>query len=326
MIKQGPSRALLIAAFASIYLIWGSTYLAILYAIETMPPFLMAGFRFIIAGGILYIWARLRGAERPTWTNWRATAIVGGLLLLGGNGSVVWAEQRVATGPAALLITTVPIWMVLLEWVRSGIRPGRKVFGGLLLGFAGLVLLLDPIKLIGSGHIDPLGALVLLFGSFSWASGSLYSRHAKLPSSQLLATAMEMLMGGALLLVLSLFTGQWTAFEPSKISTTSLLSLSYLVVFGSIVAFTAYSWLLQVSTPARVATYAYVNPLVAVFLGWAFVGEPLTMRILLAAAVILFAISLITSYQTQAKKEVEKRKPQRHKGHKGHKEEILNTL
>lgn len=295
-----PPRWQIATAFAAIYLIWGSTYLAIRFAVETFPPFLMAGMRFLVAGAILYPWSRLRGASPPARSHWLAATVVGGLLLLGGNGGVVWAAQRVPSGLTALLIGTVPLWMALLNWLRSGgVKPSNGVMVGLMLGFTGIALLVGPGKLAGGRQVDLVGAAVLILASLSWATGSLYSRRAQLPASPLLATAMEMLAGGALLLIASLFTGEWTRFDSSALSLRSWLALGYLIVFGALVGFTAYIWLLRVSTPAHVSTYAYVNPVVAIFLGWAFAGEPLTARTLLAAAVIVVAVVIITTYRAR---------------------------
>jgi len=296
-------RFKLILAFAAIYLIWGSTYLAIRLAIETLPPFLMAGVRFVVAGVTLYGWARWRGAPRPILTNWLAAAIVGGLMLLGGNGGVTWAEQRVPSGLTAVLIATVPLWIAILEWMRGGTRPSGRVAGGLIMGLAGIALLVSPGELAGAKGIDLVGAAVLVVASLSWAIGSLYSRRARLPSSPLLATAMEMLCGGLLLLLAALITGQTADLDPSRISLQSVLALCYLIVFGSLVAFTAYIWLLRVTLPSHAATYAYVNPVVAVFLGWALGGEPLTARTLLAAAIIVGAVVIITASQPRTGRE-----------------------
>jgi drug/metabolite transporter (DMT)-like permease len=292
---QGSAPAgKVLAAFVALYIIWGSTYLAILFAIETIPPFLMAGIRFLVAGSILYVWGRARGAARPVRREWVAASVVGGLLLLGGNGAVVWAEQRVPSGAAALLVATVPLWMVVLDWLRpGGVRPTGRVVLGLAVGFAGLGLLVGPSDL-GGGSIDVIGALVLVIGSLSWASGSIYARGAKLPSSPLLVNGMEMLAGGVLLVLAGLVTGEASALNLAAVSGRSLAALAYLVVFGSLIGYSAYTYLLGATTPARVSTYAYVNPVVAVFLGWALAGEPLTPRVLVATAVILGAVALIT--------------------------------
>lgn len=293
------------AALAAVYVIWGSTYLAIAIAIETMPPFWMAGVRFVVAGALLYGLARLTGAARPVPVHWRSAALIGGLLLLGGNGGVVWAEQRVDSGLTALLVSTVPLWMVLLQWLRpGGVRPAGRVLAGVAVGFAGLVMLVRP----GSGHggIDPLGVAVLMVGCLSWAWGSLHSRRVSLPASPLMATALEMITGGALLMLAGAVTGEPARLDLAAVSLRSALALGYLVVFGALVGFTAYIWLLRVASPVVVSTYAYVNPIVAVFLGWLIRGEPLTGSTLAAAAVIVTGVALITSAkapQPQAEQE-----------------------
>ena len=293
------SRGQLIAAFAAVYVLWGSTYLAIRFAIETLPPWLMASARFVIAGGILYAIARARGAARPTRANWGGAVLIGGLLLLGGNGAVVWAETRVPSGLTALLVATVPIWMVLLDWLQPrGNRPTRSVVAGLVLGFIGLGILIGPGEILGRGQVDLLGAAALTFGSITWAAGSVYSRRVSLPSSPLLATGMEMLGGGMLLLLLSLVTGEAATLVPGEVSLRSMLALLYLLVFGSLIGFTAYIWLLGHASAARVSTYAFVNPVVAVILGWAMANEELTPRMIGAAAVIVAAVALITMGRT----------------------------
>jgi drug/metabolite transporter (DMT)-like permease len=256
----------------------------------------MASARFLVAGSLLYAWSRLvNGAAAPSWENWRATAIVGALLLLGGNGLLVWSEQRIPSGVAALLVGTVPCFMVVIDWLRpGGSRPTGLVVAGLLLGVLGLAWLVGPDRLLGGGRADLVGAVVVVLGSFSWALGSVYSRHAATPASPFLSTAMQMLGGGAALLVLSVSLGEPWAFEASAVSLRSVLGLLYLIVLGSIVAFSAYIWLLRVSTPTRVSTYAYVNPVIAVLLGWALAGEALTARMLVAATVIVSGVALIT--------------------------------
>ena len=290
-----PSRLAVGVAFAAIYLIWGSTYLAIRFAIQTIPPFLMAGTRFILAGGILYGLSRLRGDPQPARIHWRSTAIVGGLMLLGGNGGVVWAEQRVASGLSALLVAMAPVWMVLLEWLQpGGIRPSRRTAVGLVLGLIGVTLLVDPWNLANT-RVDLIGAAVLMVSSLCWATGSVCAHRVELPASPFLSTAMEMLAGGVLLLAAGSISGEWTRFRFDAITLESVLAFGYLICFGSLVGFTAYIWLLGVTTLARLSTYAYVNPVVAMFLGWALAGEPVTLQTLLAAAVIVTAVVVIIS-------------------------------
>jgi drug/metabolite transporter (DMT)-like permease len=307
--QKGTLRASMLhiaVALGAVYVIWGSTYLAIRFAIETIPPFLMAGARYVTAGLLLYMWSRLRGAPRPSLVHWRSAVLVGAALLLLGNGGVVWAEQRVSSGLVALLICTEPLWIVLLVWLRSRQeKPGPRVLAGMALGFAGLLILVKPGS--SSGGVDPLGAVAVLIASLSWAWGSLYGQRATLPSSPLLSTGMQMLCGGGLQLLAGAALGEPSRFALSQVSTKSLLALGYLIVFGAIVAFTAYVWLMKTAPPVLVSTYAYVNPVVAVFLGWAFAGEPITGTTLIAAAVILTGVALISSAQG--------------KGHQGEKEE-----
>jgi drug/metabolite transporter (DMT)-like permease len=290
-----PAAALVLAAFAAVYLLWGSTYLAIIFALETMPPLLMAGARFLLAGSILYAVMRLRGEPAPSPRHWRSTAIIGALLLMCGNGGVTLAERTVPSGVAALLVAMVPMWMVVFEWLRpGGTRPTGRTLLGLLVGFVGIVVLVGPGAL-GSDGVDLFGAGLVMVGAAAWAGGSIYSRGAALPKSALLATGMEMLWGGAWLTVAGILTGELGRVDPSGFSTTSILAYLYLVVAGSLVGFTAYIWLLGVSTPARVSTYAYVNPVVAVLLGWWLLDEPLTPRVLAAAAIIVLAVAVITT-------------------------------
>lgn len=289
------SRVRLVAAFAAVYVVWGSTYLFIRFAVETLPPFTMAGARFAVAGALLYAWAKWRGDRGLSRDAWRSATVAGLFLLLGGNGAVVWAEQRVPSGITALLVATVPVWMVLLDWMRpGGLRPRAGVFVGLALGLAGLAMLVGRGSM-GAGSGGLVGAGVLVVGSVLWASGSLYVRHHPRSGSAMLTNAAQMLTGGAALFVAGAVAGELGRLELGAASARSILSLVYLIVFGSLIGFTAYTYLLQVSTPARVSTYAYVNPVVAVFLGWAFAGEPVTGRTLLAAAVILAGVAIITA-------------------------------
>jgi drug/metabolite transporter (DMT)-like permease len=293
-----PPRFKVVLAFAAVYTIWGSTYLAIKVAIETLPPFFMASFRFLVAGTLLYALTTLGGARRPARSHWAAAFVVGALLLVGGNGALVWSEQRVPSGLAALLLATIPIWMVVLDSLRKGgPKLGARVLAGLAMGLAGLGLLIGPAELWGSSRVDPLGAGVLMFGALSWSVGSLYSRHAKLPPSPFLAAAMEMLAGGVLLLAVGFLSGEGKQLRLAAVSVHSLLGVAYLVFFGSLLGFTAYMWLLGRVPTARVSTYAYVNPVVAVFIGWAVAGEPLTVRTLLATGAIVAAVALIITHR-----------------------------
>jgi drug/metabolite transporter (DMT)-like permease len=290
-------KAKIAAAFLAVYLIWGSTYLAIRFVEESLPPFFMAGTRFAIAGIILYVWMRLRGAPQPTGPEWKKMFVVGGLMLLGGHGAVVWAEQWVPSGLTSLLIATVPLWMALSEWLRGGSKPTLTVAGGLALGFAGVALLVGGMESSGDNRFDLVGAAVLVFGAFLWANGSLYSRRTKLASPPLLTTAMEMIAGGLLLLAASFATGEWMRVRLDQVSSLSMLSWIYLIIFGSLIGFTSYIWLLKATTTAKVSTYAYVNPIVAMSLGWALAHEPLTFINVLAAAIILASVVIITTRQ-----------------------------
>ena len=289
-------------ALGTIYLIWGSTYLGIRFAIETLPPYLMSGTRFILAGTLLYGWSRWRGATAPAARHWRSAAVIGGLMLLGGNGSVAWAEQRVPSGIAALVIATVPLWIVLLAWLwQKGARPGLRVVAGLGLGFAGIFLLVNQGPGAGEAALDTTGILVLLLAALSWAIGSLCSRTAPQPGQPLLAVAMQMLAGGIFLVLAGSAGGEWQLLQPAAVSGKSLLAWAYLLVFGSMLGFSCYIWLLRVAPPEQAASYAYVNPVVAVFLGWFLADEVLTWQTLLASAVIITAVILLTRRKQAAK-------------------------
>lgn len=295
-----PSRGSVAVALALVYVVWGSTYLAIRYAVETLPPFSMAAVRFLIAGALLYGWARLRGAQRPSGIHWRSAAVVGGLLLLGGNGCVVWAEQAIDSSTAALLVTTTSLWMVLLDWGVRGRRPRVGVVVSLLVGFGGVALLvgpgaLEPGALGGEARWGP--NLAVLLGAFLWASGSVYGQGAPRPAAPLLGSGMEMLAGGVGLLVLGILVGEPQRFEWGEASAASVAGLIYLIVFGSLVGFTAYSWLLRNASLPLVSTYAYVNPVVAVALGWAIAGEEPTLRTGIASTIIVASVAVITTLQ-----------------------------
>lgn len=284
-----------IAAFAAVYVIWGSTYLFIKIAIDSVPPLLMSGVRFLIAGGILLaITAGMRGASTDPvgWPQWRASMITGALLLFGGNGGVSYGEQFVPSGVVALIVATVPLFIALFSAVFLGSRLHRMAVAGIVVGLAGTGVLLRP----GAAGGGDLGHMLLVLGApLAWSIGSLYATRGPLPRRLLVATGMEMLCGGALLVVGGLITGEASAVHLDHISTASWLSFLYLIVFGSLVAFSAYVWLLSKVPTTAVATYAYVNPLVAVLLGWLVLGERITGQTLIAAALIIVAVLLILS-------------------------------
>ena len=299
---KASSRAIWLAML-SIYVVWGSTYLAIHFAVQSIPPFLMAAARFLVAGIILYLARRLSGDPAPSRSQWRSAAIIGVLLLLGGNGGVSWAEQRVPSGIAALMVGTTPLWMVLIDAFRPHARAVHSPLRwttvlGVTVGFAGILLLVSPSELTGlGGDIDLAGAGVLIFGTILWSFGSLYSRSADLPDSPLLGTGMEMLCGGAALMVAGTFTGEWGRLNLAGIQWESLLGLVYLIVFGALIGFGSYTWLLRNAPTSLVSTYAYVNPLVAIVVGNLLAHEAFTPRVLIATAVILGAVLIITLTQ-----------------------------
>ena len=287
-------RGRTLAALLAVYLVWGSTYLAIRFAITSLPTFSMAGARYLIAGALLYGWGRLRGGKRPEARTLVPIAVIGALLLVGGNGLVVWAEHRIASGIAALLIATEPLWIALLvPLVTRGRRPGLRTWAGIAIGLAGVFVLVGGFGGMGSGGIDIAGAFAVVAASFFWALGSLYSTRARLPASPWIATGSQMLAGGALLALLGGLNGEWAAFEPAKVTAPALWAFAYLVTFGSIVAFMAYAYLLRNARPTVVSTYAFVNPIIAVLLGWWVVGEPVSGRVVVAGALILAALVAI---------------------------------
>jgi drug/metabolite transporter (DMT)-like permease len=300
-LRQVPSRTALILAFAAIYLIWGSTYLGIRVAVETMPPFLMAGTRFAVAGVLILTFLRLRGAPWPTAAQWREQTIIGIFLLLGGNAVVSWAEIKVPSGITCLILGASPLIMVALDWMRPhGKRPTVALIIGVIVGIAGIALLLGP-GAIPEGYRPPGLYLLALFGSStSWWVGSLYSKHSRSGTPLLMASAMQMVSGCICMLLTGLILGEGRTLDFAAISSRSWAAFAYLVVLGSIVAFPVYVWLLEHSTPAKVSTYAYVNPVVAVFLGWLVLGEPLNGRMMLASAIIIGAVAIITIGRTKS--------------------------
>ncbi len=298
-----PSKIALVAAFAILYVVWGSTYLGILFAIKSIPPLLMAGSRYFTAGLLMYAVTRLRGAPPSGWVEWRTAAIVGAALLLGGNGGVTVAEQFVASGLAAVVIATVPIYIALLGWITgSAPRPTPVVWLGLAGGFSGVGILLWPsLHFASIEHPRTVtGIFILLFAAFSWSAGSLYSRRAKNAPSPFLAAGQQMLCGGALMFLCGIVSGEHHRFDVHRVTWLSLGAWIYLVLVGAIVGFTAYIWLLRHCDPSKVATYAYVNPIVAVVLGTMFAGEKLTIHTVMAAGLIIGSVALvITADQRQ---------------------------
>lgn len=287
------TRGRLLLAYITVYLVWGSSYLAIKFAVQSMPAFPMAGARNILAGTILIVAARLLWGARGTKETWKASAIVG-MSLMTSNAAVAYSITRIPSGVASLLTAMTPCWMVLLEWFRHpNQRPANGTFGGLLVGLFGIGILIGPAELFGAEHIDTLGSLAVLAGTLIWAAGSLYARTAPKPPSAQLMSGMHMLCGGTLLLVVSTAVGGWRGFDIGAVTLTSWLGFAYLVLVASLAGFTAYVYLLTHATAARASTYAFVNPVVAVALGAMFGGEPLTPRIGLAALVIVGAVALI---------------------------------
>src|SRR6058998_409532 len=300
-----PTKIWIIVAFAALYLIWGSTYLGIRFAIETIPPFLMAGTRFLIAGVIMYAIAWSQGIGKSTWRNWRTSLIIGACLLRGGNGGVTRSEKYIDSGLAALIVAIVPIYIVVLGWMTGmAPKPTPIMWLALVGGFVGVGILFGPALHFSSNDArhPAIGISILLVSSFIWSVGSLYSRVAKHAASPFLTAAQQMLCGGMLLLFVGIATGELRRLHPGSISILSVASFIYLVIIGAVVGYTAYIWLLRHCDPAKVATYAYVNPIVAVLLGALFAGEKLTMRTLIAACLIIGSVGLvITAQQLRAK-------------------------
>ena len=295
-------RSRVIIAFAAVYVIWGSTYLFIKYAIEAIPPFMMGATRFLLAGALLYAFALWRGARPANRHDVRSAAATGILMLGVGNAAVMWSELTVPSGIVALIVSTVPIWVVLIDWLRPrGVRPRMPVFFGLALGVVGMVILIGPKAIVGRGHVNEIGALVLLVGSVSWALGTILSKGSKRSGSPLVYSALQMLAAAAAMLVASLVSGEPARFSFAALTWRAALSWVYLVLAGSIIGYTAYIYLLGKVSATKAATYAYVNPVIAVLLGWAFANEAMGMRTLVAAAVILSGVALITVTQAGAR-------------------------
>lgn len=285
---------MVVVALLSVYIVWGSTYLGIKIAIETFPPFLMAGIRFIIAGALLYGFVVIKEKKHPKLIEWRDTTIIGTLLLLGGNGLVVIAEKTIPSSIAAIVIATVPLWMIVIAWLlKSQIIPNRSTLIGTLIGFVGVVILMFP-SYQEHLHFDTFGLLLTLLAAILWSLGSIYSQKATLPSSVMLSTAMQMLSGGLVLIIVATLFGEWQQFHVEMLSSRSLFALTYLVLIGSLVGFSAYVWLLKNASPYLASTYAFVNPIVALFLGYVFADEVLSVKALIATALIISAVVMIT--------------------------------
>jgi len=287
--------ALVWAALLTVYVLWGSTYLAIRVAVATMPPLLMAGSRFALAGLILLAWRlpiALRAGKSPTLDQWRRALVIGAALLLGGNGAVAFAETTVPSGLTALIVSTVPLWMTAIDALFYKRAPSRAALVGLATGFGGVALLIGRP---GGDWVSIVGATVLVLGSLSWAAGSIYSRTAKLPDDSLLSTGMEMFAGGVCLLIASLAARENVGFHLASVSQASWIGFWWLVFFGGIVGFAAYLWVIRNAPTSLVSTYAYVNPVVAVALGWAILHEQITVGTLVAGGIIIASVALIVS-------------------------------
>ncbi|MGH7453280.1 MAG: EamA family transporter [bacterium] len=292
----------LLAAFAAIYFIWGSTYLAIKYAIEAIPPFLMMGTRSLAAGSILYLWSRGRGDEKIKREHVIPIVIIGILFFLVGHGLLAWGQQRISSGSAALLVASEPLWIAVIEafMVRGHKATSRTVIG-LICGFVGISLLFAPWQKLGNHHVDSLSAFAILLGTLSWSLGAVYSRIAKLPKSPALAAGLQLIVGGFLLVASGLLMGEGSRLQLDALSLRSILGLTYLILFGSVITFTAYVWLLRMISATRVATHTYVNPVIAVFLGWAMAGEPLSLQTFVATSIIVISVYLVLG---RTKKEI----------------------
>ncbi len=290
-------RARVWIALGTIYVVWGSTFLAIAVVVRDLPPFLSMAIRHLAAGALLFAWVMLRRREREPlgWKQWRAAFVFGGALFLVGHGGLAWAQQDVPSGIAALLVGTIPLWFAILARIFMGERLGGRAFAGLVLGFAGLALLVDPS---GEEGAEPIGALVIVLGALGWSAGSIYSQRSALPKNTLLGAAMGMLAGGLLLATVSAGRGEW---DDATFSSDALLAIAYMVVVGSLIGFSAYVWLLKTVPASTVSTYAYVNPVIAVLLGWAFNDEVITGRTLVAGAAIVIGVALMVSRSSEKK-------------------------
>ena len=293
MTSQQHSKLKILAAFVAVYFVWGTTYLAIKYAIETIPPFMMMGMRSLLAGIVLYTWGRLRGDANVVRKELPSLILIGALFFLIGHGLLAWAQQTVPSGVAALLISSEPIIITFFEplFTKEG-RVGKRTVLGMLIGVSGIAILVLPQGL-DFENANLLGSFGILIGASSWASGAIYSRVAKLPRSPLITGGLQLVFGGVLLILMSFLLGEWSDFNFSEVVSRSWLGLTYLVVFGSIITFSAYTWLLTVTSATRISTHTFINPVVAVLVGWAFGGEALTKGMLVAAVLIFISVYLV---------------------------------
>ncbi|QDS96680.1 putative inner membrane transporter YedA [Roseimaritima multifibrata] len=307
---SGATTLQVVIAFAAVYLIWGTTYLAMRIAVESIPPFMISAGRFLVAGTLTYSVLRMRGVPAPSLGQWKSAALIGCLLMVGGNGLVMWAVQRVPSGVAALVVATMPLWMTLFEWLfYRGPRPSVRVAAGLLMGFIGIVFLLKPERLLAGAeglHLPSMFALMM--APVFWSIGSLHSRKANLPKNIFMATALESICGGVVLLVFSLLGREWLHFDWREVSARSAVATVYLALFGSLIAFTAYCWLLKNVNVTRVSTYTFVNPVIAVFLGWLILGEEITWETTVAVVLIVCGVMLIVMRKRSAAREMSLRR------------------
>ena len=294
MKKEKKSETILLLAFVAVYVLWGSTYLALHFVLESMPPFLMAAFRFITAGSIMLLFAKLNKHSWPAKDEIKNAAIIGFLLLVLGNGGVVWAQQYISSGITALMVTIEPVWVVLLLWLRnSKNKPSPIVWIGIFMGIAGIIVLVGPSGFGSLEQLNPFAVIALLISSVSWALGSVYALRAKLPSSPAMSTGFQMLAAGICLFLVGTGRSEWTTFELSEITNNSILGFLYLIIFGSLIGFTSYSYIVKHASPTSVSTYAYVNPVIAVFLGWWIGNERVGAQTLIAASLLVSAVVLI---------------------------------
>jgi drug/metabolite transporter (DMT)-like permease len=296
MIKPA-SPARLAVAHASVWLIWGSTYLGVRVLVQTVPPFFGMGSRFLLAGIVVALFLRARGVTLPAPAEWRAAMVGGVMLVAAGNGAVAYTEQTVPSSLVALTVALMPAWMLLFDWFLNGAVPGRVTIIGLALGFVGVAILIGPSAVLGAGEIPLFGAATVTVGSMSWALGSILTRRAARPKSVMMGTAAQMIWGGGTLLVVALFAGEYATLTMAMLTPTVTLVWLYLLLVGSIVAYSAYVYLLHHTEPAKASSYAFVNPVIAVLVGWGLGGEALSPRVGIAAVLIVCAVALIVRYR-----------------------------